>query len=96
MARKTDSTYDHEMKNAAFRAAFEKERAALEVSEFMAQRMEEQGISVRSLAARSGVSPTVIQGIKSGKRTNIQYSKLKPIVSALGYRISFTKPAAGQ
>jgi DNA-binding Xre family transcriptional regulator len=96
MARKTDSTYEREMKDPAFRAAFEKEWDALEVSEFMAQKMAEQGISVRGLAARSGVSPTVIQGIKSGKRVNIQYSKLKPIVSALGYQIFFKKVAAGQ
>jgi hypothetical protein len=33
---KGESTFDQEMKNPAFRAAFEKEYAALEVSEFLA------------------------------------------------------------
>jgi hypothetical protein len=34
---KYETTFDHEMKSAAFRAAFEKESAALEVSEFPAK-----------------------------------------------------------
>jgi hypothetical protein len=36
---KGEITLDHEMKDAAFRAAFEKESAALEVSESLAKQM---------------------------------------------------------
>lgn len=86
-----ETTLDHEMKNAAFRAAFEKESAALEVSEFLAKQMAEQEISVRTLAARASVSPTVVQGIKSGKRTNIEYTTLKALTLALGYQIQFKR-----
>jgi len=93
MATKHDnmSTFEREMKDPAYRAALEREEAALDVSEFMAQKMEEQKISVRKLAERSGVSSTVIQGIKSGRRKNIEYRTLKPLIHALGYRITFTK-----
>ncbi len=89
--RKIEGTLDRQMKDPAFRAAFEKEYAALEVSEFLAQQMAEQEISVRALAARASVSATVVQGIKSGKRKNIEYRTLKALTSALGHRIMFKK-----
>ena len=88
---KGKSTFDKEIKNPAFRAAFEKESAALEVSEFLAKQMADQEISVRALAERASVSPTVVQGIKSGRRTNIEYTTLKAIATALGYKIMFKR-----
>ena len=55
MARsKAMTTFERHMKNPAFRAAFEREAAALEVSEFIAKKMIEREISVRKLAALSG------------------------------------------
>ncbi len=93
---KGKSTLDKEMKNAAFRAAFEKESAALEVSEFLAKQMADQEISVRALAARASVSPTVVQGIKSGRRTNIEYTTLKALALALGYKIMFKRAHAAK
>ena len=88
---KGESTFDQEMKNPVFRAAFENESAALEVSEFLARQMAEQEISVRALAERASVSATVVQGIKSGKRKNIEYTTLKALTLALGYQIMFKK-----
>ncbi len=79
------------MKNPTFRAAFETEEAALEVSEFLARQMAEQAISVRKLAELADVSPTVIQGIKSGTRKNIEYATLKALMVALGCEITFRK-----
>jgi DNA-binding Xre family transcriptional regulator len=79
------------MKNPAFRAAFEKENAALEVSEFLAKQMAEQELSVRKLAALADVSPTIIQGIKAGTRKNIEYATLKALMGALGCQITFKK-----
>ena len=87
------STFDHEMEDPKFRISVEREEAALEVSEFMAREMAQQDLSVRRLSARSGISPTVIQGIKTGKRKNIEYTTLRPLVSALGFRITFKKLA---
>jgi len=92
MARsKAITTFERHMKSPAFRAAFEREAAALEVSEFIAKKMIEREISVRKLAALSGISATVIQGIKSGSRKNIEYNTLRPLVAALGCRITFTE-----
>jgi DNA-binding Xre family transcriptional regulator len=84
------------MKNPVFRAAFEKESAALEVSEFLAKQMAEQEISVRALAKRASVSATVVQGIKSGKRKNIEYTTLKALTLALGYKIMFKRAHAAK
>ena len=85
------STYGREMKSSTFRAAFEKEYAALEVSELIAKQMAEQAISVRSLAAKADVSPTVVQGIKTGTRKNIEYATLKALLVALGCEIQFKR-----
>jgi DNA-binding Xre family transcriptional regulator len=93
---KGESTIEREMKNSAFRAAFEKESAALEVSEFLAKQMAEQEISVRTLAKRASVSATVVQGIKSGKRKNIEYTTLKALTLALGYEIMFKRAHAAK
>jgi len=54
------------------------------VSELLAKQMAEQEISVRTLAARASVSPIVVQGIKSGKRKNIEHATLKAQTLALG------------
>ena len=88
---KGESTFEREMKNPVFRAAFEKESAALEVSEFLAKQMAAQAMSVRALAKRASVSATVVQGIKSGKRKNIEYTTLKALTLALGYKIMFRR-----
>jgi len=85
------STFDREMKSPTFKAAFEKEDAILEVSEFLAKQMAEQDLSVRKLAVLADVSPTVIQGIKAGTRKNIEYATLKALMDALGCQITFKK-----
>jgi DNA-binding Xre family transcriptional regulator len=89
--RKGQSTFDREMRDRAFRAAFKKETAALEVSEFLAKQMAEQAMTVRALAQLASVSPTIVQGIKSGRRKNIEYTTLKALTVALGYQIVFKK-----
>jgi hypothetical protein len=86
-----ESTLDHELRSSAFRAAFQAESATLEVSEFIAREMAERAVSVRTLARLASVSPTVVQGIKSGTRNNIEYATLKALAVALGYRITFTR-----
>jgi DNA-binding Xre family transcriptional regulator len=70
---------------------FEKEEALLEVSEFLAKQMAKQDLSIRKLAALADVSPTVIQGIRSGTRKNIEYATLKALMVALGCEITFRK-----
>lgn len=43
--------------------------------------MKQDHISVRRLAAAAGVSPTIIQGLKSGSKTNITVDILSKILA---------------
>jgi hypothetical protein len=86
-----EGTLEQEFRKSGFRAAFEVELATLEVSEFIARGMAEKAVSVRALARLASVSPTIVQGIKSGKRNNIEYATVRALAVALGYRITFTR-----
>jgi DNA-binding Xre family transcriptional regulator len=58
--------------------------------------MEHDPISVRKLTAAAGVSPTIIQGLRSGSRTNITIDTLSKILGAVGYQIIFTSKAKSE
>jgi DNA-binding Xre family transcriptional regulator len=85
------STFDKLMQNPEWKAGFEKGYEEFLLSEFLIEAMEENNISVRKLAKEAGVSPTVIQNLRSGKRSNISLNTLTPILSALHYKIEFVK-----
>ena len=71
MSNKPRSTFDKEMQDPHFRAEFEREYANLLLSELIIALMEEDGKSVRQLAKEAGLSPTVIQKIRSGKQKDM-------------------------
>ena len=50
-----------------------------------------EDISVRSLAKKVGVSPAVIQDIRSGKRSNITVNNLLGIAASLGARLKLER-----
>jgi hypothetical protein len=52
-----------------FLELFEQEYQELLISELLIAAMEKDDLSVRRLAKAAGVSPTIIQELKSGKRT---------------------------
>jgi DNA-binding Xre family transcriptional regulator len=85
------STFDKFMQNPKWKKEFEKGYEKFLISEFMIEAMEESHISVRKLAEKAGVSPTIIQNMRSGKSKNISINTLAPILSALNYRIEFVK-----
>lgn len=78
------SDYDEFVSEPRRKKLVEKEYKALCLSEVVLALMEQSAISVRELAREVGVSPTVIQGIRSGKRVNITLSTLFELTSALG------------
>ncbi len=82
------STYEREMMDPEFRAQFEIEYQEFALSEIVLQLMEEEKISVRKLARAAEVSPTVIQDIRSGNRTNITLDNFFKILKALGSRMA--------
>ena len=89
--KKVPSTFEKLMQNPKWKAGFEKGYEKFLISEFLIEAMEENSISVRKLAKKAGVSPTIIQNMRSGKSANISINTLAPILSALQYRIEFVK-----
>ncbi|HSW69556.1 MAG TPA: hypothetical protein VLI69_05335 [Gammaproteobacteria bacterium] len=91
MSKKTISTFDREMKNAKFKKAFEKNYKELLLSELLIAMMENDEKSVRVLAKEVGISPTIIQKIRSGKQDDIKISNFVSIVHACGYKVILEK-----
>jgi DNA-binding Xre family transcriptional regulator len=89
--KKPLSTFDRLMQDPKWKAEFEKGYEEFLLSEFLIEAMQEKKISVRKLAEKSGVSPTLIQNIRSGKRSNISLNSLTPILSVLNYKLQFIK-----
>ena len=91
MTKKTLSTFDREMKNAVFRKKFEKEYKEFLLSEIISALMENDNKSVRKLADEVGLSPTVIQKIRSGKQDDVKLSNFINISHVCGYHIILEK-----
>src|SRR4029079_11073182 len=91
MSKKSISTFEREMKNAKFKKAFEKSYKELLLSELLIAIMENDDKSVRELAKEVGISPTIIQKIRSGKQDDIKVSNFVGIVHACGYKVILEK-----
>ena len=70
---------------------FEKEYNEFLLSEFVLEKMESEHISVRALAQRAGVSPTIIQKIRSKNAERINFRTFTNVLHSLGYKINFEK-----
>ena len=90
MNKKT-STFERVMSEPKRKAKFDQGYNEFLLNEFLLEAMEENNISVRKLAKKAGVSPAVIQNIRSGKTSNITLKKLNNIASVLGYQITLSK-----
>jgi len=86
MTKKIESTYDEFIKSLTpqQKKDFEKEYKDLLLSELLIAIMEEDEISVRKLAKAAGISPTVIQGLRSGSKKNITMNNFLKILKVLG------------
>ncbi len=87
MKQKAKSTYEAFVEDAEQKQLLDQEYKELLVSELLLASMEEDHISVRKLAASAGVSPTIIQGLRSGKKLNLTLDTLSKILDAIGYQI---------
>src|SRR5690349_10467723 len=87
MKKKTKSTYEKFIENKPQKKILDKEYRDLVISELLLAAMEEDHISVRKLAAEAEVSPTIIQSLKSGKKTNITIDTLSRVLDVIGYQI---------
>jgi DNA-binding Xre family transcriptional regulator len=88
---KPKSTFERLMQDPKWKAGFEKGYEKFLISELLIEAMEDNKISVRKLAQKARVSPTIIQNMRSGKSSNISLNTLAPILSALHYKIKFVK-----
>ncbi|MFV0340521.1 MAG: XRE family transcriptional regulator [Parachlamydiaceae bacterium] len=86
------STYDrliHE--DSAFKEDLERKYREFILSELLLAAMEEDHVSIRKLAAEAGVSPSLIQDLRTGKKDNLTFRSFSNIVDALGYDIILEK-----
>jgi len=85
------STFDRLMKDPIRRRKFEKGYKDFLLSEILCEAMEKSNVSVRVLAAKAELSPTVIQEIRSGKKKNTTLNSISNIFSSLGYKVVIKK-----
>lgn len=84
MKKKAKSTYEEFIEDDEQKALIDKEYKELLLSELLLAAMDHDHISVRKLTAAAGVSPTIIQGLKSGSKTNITIDTLSRTFSTFG------------
>lgn len=83
------SSYEELIADPKQKNLLEQEYKELLISELIIAVMEKDDLSVRRLAKDAGVSPTIIQELKSGKRTNVTLDTFNRVLNAIGYQISF-------
>jgi transcriptional regulator with XRE-family HTH domain len=87
-----ESTFDKFITNdPKEKELFEKEYNEFLLSEFVLEKMETENLSVRKLAKKAGVSPTIIQKIRSRNAERINFRTFTNVLHTLGYKISIEK-----
>ena len=84
------SEYDKATRNRKRRERIEKEYCELLVQELIIALMENDAQSVRALAKEAGLSPTIIQGLRS-KGGDPKISNFANILHALGAELKVVK-----
>ena len=83
----TISTFDRIMKNPKRKKNFEQGYKNFILSEILCELMEINHISVRKLAQKSKISPTIIQELRSGKKRNVTINSVNNIFSSLNCKL---------
>jgi len=91
MSKKTMTTFEREMQDVSFKEEFDQEYAEFSLSEIIHELMESGGKSVRKLAKEAGLSPTIIQNIRSGTQYDMKISNFLNISHACGYKLVLEK-----
>jgi len=85
------STLDEFIIDPKRKDEFEKDYNEFLLSEFVLEKMETEQISVRSLAKKAGVSPTIIQKIRRKNAERINFRTFNNVLHSLGYRINIER-----
>ena len=88
-----ESTFDKFItNNPKEKAKFDKEYNHFILSEFILERMEAENLSVRALAKKADVSPTIIQKLrKSETAEKINYGTFMAVINSLGYKMNLVR-----
>ncbi|MBA2307668.1 AsnC family protein [Candidatus Dependentiae bacterium] len=86
MTRKIKSTVDElfESLSPEERKKYDEEYKELLLSELILAAMEKDTISVRELAKKAGLSPTVVQAMRSGSRKDFSMQSFFKVLKGLG------------
>ncbi|MFH1831579.1 MAG: helix-turn-helix transcriptional regulator [bacterium] len=92
--KKPLSTYDKHIQSLSTKELkdFQTGYQELLLSELVIAAMQEDDVSVRALAKAAGISPTIVQEIRAGKRKNLSLQSFFKILDALGYSFILEKP----
>ena len=85
------STYEEFISDPKRKEKFDKEYNDFLLSEFILEKMESENLSVRTLAKKAGVSPTIIQKIRSKNAERINFRTFTNVLHSLGYRVSIER-----
>lgn len=87
--KKNKSTFEEfiEKKTSQQKKEYEEGYHDFLLSEMILAAMEDDDISVRKLAKLAGVSPTIVQDMKSGAKTSFNTNSLFKVLKGLGYDI---------
>ena len=85
------STYEEFISDPRRKEEFDKEYNEFLLSEFILEKMEKENISIRTLAKKAGVSPTIIQKIRGKNAEKITFRTFTSVLNTLGYRINIEK-----
>ena len=66
---------------------FDDELRNLALSEMVLAAREEDDVSVRKLAKLAGVSPSVVQAMKSGKKDDFAIKSVFKVLDSLGFKV---------
>lgn len=90
--KKVPSTYERLIQeDTEFEKDLEKRYREFVLSELLLAVMEEDHLSIRKLAKEAGVSASLIQDLRSGKKENLTFKSFSHIIDALGYDIVLEK-----
>jgi transcriptional regulator with XRE-family HTH domain len=92
--KKSLSTYDEHMQNLSQKELKDYKKGYQEflLSEIVIAAMQEDDMSVRKLAKAAGISPTIVQEIRTGKRKNLSLQSFFKILDVFGYSFILEKP----
>ena len=85
------STFEREMQDPLFREQFEKEYDEFLLAEIIKALMKSGKMTVRKLAEQVGLSPTLIQKIRSGEQEDVKLSNFINISHTCGFKVILEK-----